>query len=81
MDWIKSESFGFGSPAFHDELVRPEAAQRLEAAPKVVSAYEVGEVVAQLGVVVGEEAFDGRILDGSVHPFDLAAIRENSPPD
>ena len=38
-------------------------------------------MVAQRGVVVVVEAFDGRILDGSVHPCALAAIRENSPPD
>ena len=34
-----------------------------------------------LAVIVVVEAFDGRFLDRAVHPFDLAAIRENSPPD
>ena len=38
-------------------------------------------MTAQLGVVVIGEAFDGRLLDGAVHPFDLAAIQENDPPD
>ena len=80
-DWIKSESFGLGSPAFHDELVRCETAQGLEAAAEVVSVDEVGEVAAKLAMIVIVEAFDGRILDGAVHPPGLAAIRESDPPD
>ena len=72
MDWIESESFGFGSSAFHDERIRCEAAQSLEAATKVVNIHEVGAVVAQLGMVVLGKAFDGRILDGAVHAFGLA---------
>lgn len=32
-----------------------------------------------MAVVV--EAFDGRILDGPVHSFDLAVLRENDSPD
>ena len=80
VDWIKSQSFGFGSPACHDERVRCETAQSLEAAAEVVSADEVGEVAAKLAMIVIVEAFDGRILDGAGHPPDLAAIRANDPP-
>ena len=32
---------------------------------------------AQLGVAVVVEALDACVLDGAVHPFDLAAIQEN----
>ena len=36
---------------------------------------------AQPVVVVVVEALDGCVLDRTVHPFDLAAIQENDPPD
>ena len=35
----------------------------------------------QLISVVVVEAFDGRVLDSPVHPFDLAVPQENDPPD
>ena len=38
-------------------------------------------MTSELVMVVVVEAFDGRVLDGAVHPFDLAAIRENDPPN
>ena len=72
MDWVYSESFVLGCPAFADELVRCEAAQGLEAATEVVGINEVGEVSAELVMVVVVEAFDGGILDCAVHPLDLA---------
>ena len=66
---------------FADELVRREAFEGLEPSPEVACADEVGEVTSQLIVVVVVEAFDGRVLDRAVHALDLAAPRENSPPD
>ena len=66
---------------FADELVRREALEGLQSSPEVVGIDEVGEVISQLVMVVVVEAFDGRFLDRPVHSFDLAAIRENSPPD
>ena len=57
---------------FADELVGRKALEGLQSAPEVVGADEVGEVLAQLVVVVVVEAFDGRVLDCPVHAFDLA---------
>ena len=36
-------------------------------------------MTSELVMVVVVKAFDGRVLDGAVHPFDLAATRENGP--
>ena len=68
---ILGEAFGLGSPCFADEFVGCEAAQALETACEVVGGDEVLEVPPELFVAVVVEAFDGRVLDGAVHPFDL----------
>ena len=52
---------------FADELVRREAFEGLQSSPEVVGADEVGEVLAQLVVIVVMQAFDVQ--------------RENDPPD
>jgi hypothetical protein len=54
-----------------DELVRREAFERLQAPSEVVGIDEVGEMSPQLVVIVIMVAFDGCILDGAVHSFDL----------
>lgn len=72
MDRINVESFGFDCPPFADELVWRETFERLEATAEIVSVDEILEVSAQLVVVVVVEALDGCILDGAIHPFDLA---------
>ena len=57
---------------FADELVWGEAFEGLQSSPEVVGSDEVGEVLTQLLVVIVMESFDGRVLDGAVHAFDLA---------
>ena len=49
-----------------------ETFQGLEPLGEVVGADEVGEVAAQLVVGVVVEALDCGLLDGAVHPLDLA---------
>ena len=84
----------FDCPLFADELVGREAFEGLQSSPEIVGADEVGEVLAQLVVVLVVEAFDGRVLDRAVplpgsglpakrerDAFNLAATRENRPPD
>lgn len=71
MAWIKLESFRVGSPAFADELVWCESFECLEPAGEVVGIDEVAQVGAQLVVVVVMIAFDGGVLNGSVHSLDL----------
>ena len=71
MDWIERESFGLFCPAFADEVVRREAAKRLEATAEIVRGDEVAEMDLELVVIVRVEALDGRFLDGSVHSLDL----------
>ena len=79
---------------FADELVGREAFEGLEPSPEIVGADEVGEVLAQLVVVIVVEALDGCVPDRAVplpgsglpanrerDPLDLAATRENRPPD
>ena len=68
-------------PLFADELVERETFEGLQPAPEVVVADEVDEVISQLIVVVVVGAFHGGLLDRAIHPHDLAAIQENSPPD
>lgn len=72
MDWIEGESFGFGSPAFTDELVGREALEGLQSSSEVVRLDEVLKMSPQLGVVIVMEALDGRVFDRAVQPLDLA---------
>jgi len=60
------------SPGFADELVGGEASEGLEASGEVIGVDEVAQMNSQLVVGFVEVAFDGRILDGAVHPLDLA---------
>lgn len=62
----------FFCPAFADELIWRQALQGLEPLAEVVGGYEVGEMLTQLAVGFVVEALDGLVLDGSVHPLDLA---------
>ena len=77
---VQGEPFGFDRPLFPDELVGREAFEGLQSSPEVAGADDVGEMTAKLVVVVAVEAFDRRFPDRAVHPFNLAAIRENSSP-
>ena len=75
MDWFELESFGFDCPLLADELVGREALEGFEPASEIVGVEEVGEVAAQLVVVLVVAPFDSRLLDCLVHSLDLAAIR------
>ena len=75
VDWIEFESLWFDCPSFADELVGCESFEGLQSPSEIVGADEVGEMPAELIMAVVVVAFDGRVLDGSVHPFDLAVIR------
>ena len=44
----------------------------VQSSPVIAGADEVVEVASELVVVVVVETFDGRLLDGAVHAFDLA---------
>ena len=48
------------------------ASEGFEASGEVIGVDEVLQVGSQLVVGLVEVAFDGRVLDGSVHSFDLA---------
>ena len=72
VDWFNDESFGLDCPSFADELVWREAFEGLETAAEIVSGDEVFEMGSELFVVVVVEAFDRRLLDRAVHPFDLS---------
>ena len=65
------KSFGLICPAFADELAGYQAFERLETAGEVVGIDEVGEMLAQLIVVVIVIAVNGGLLDGAVHALDL----------
>ena len=71
MERADCESLGLGSPGFADELVWGEAFEGLEASGEVVGVDEVAQVCSQLVMGLVEVAFDGCILDGAVHAFDL----------
>ena len=57
---------------FADEFVGREPFERLQSAAKIVGVDEVQKVPTELVVIVVVEAFDGRVLDGSIHAFYLA---------
>lgn len=65
-------SFGLRRPCLADELVGGDALERIEPAAEVVGGNDVGEMLAELVVALVVEAPDGGVLDGSVHPLDLA---------
>src|ERR1700683_3099398 len=75
MDWLELESFGLDCPLLADELVGREAFEGFEPSSESVGVEEVGEVAAQLVVVVVVIPFDSRLLDCSIHSLDLAVIR------
>src|SRR5712691_8250276 len=72
MDRVESKSIGFVSPEFAEVFVGSEALESLESSGEVVGFEEVGQVRFELVVGVVEVAFDGGVLDGSVHALDLA---------
>lgn len=63
---------GLICPAFADVFIGRETLEGFEPFGEVVGRDEVGEVFAQLVVVLVVEAFDGCFLDRPVHPLDLA---------
>ncbi len=71
MDWIEFESLLFDCPSFANELLGCESFEGVQSPSEIEGADEVGEMPAELIMAVVGVAFDGRVLDGSVHPFDL----------
>ena len=74
MDRIQGEPLRFDCPLFADELVGRESFEGLQSSPEIVGADEVGEVLAQLVVIVVMEAFD-------VQRENDPRSGETSPPD
>ena len=72
LERIEFESFWLGSPAFAAELVWRETFEVLEPPAEVVGVDEIGEMPAELGVIVVVISLDGRVLDRAVHAPDLA---------
>lgn len=72
MDWVESEAFRLGCPDFADVLVGRKALEGLEPLGKVVGHDEVAQMGTHPFMVVVVVAFDGGVLDGAVHPLDLA---------
>jgi len=70
--WIVSESVWLVCRCFADGFVGGEASKGLQPLGEVVSAQEGGEMLPQLVVVVVVVAFDGGLLEGPVHAFNLA---------
>src|ERR1700722_12754765 len=71
MDWVESKSVRGLCPEFAEVFVGSEAFEGLESSGEVVGAEEVGQVRFELIVSVVEVWFDGGVLDGPVHAFDL----------
>ena len=69
---IGIEPFWLRSPCLADELVGREALEGLQSTAEVIGADEVVEMLPELLVAVVMIKLDGRFLDGSVHPLDLA---------
>ena len=72
MDWIKFKSFRFSRPDLADVFIGRKPIEGLEPAGEVIGCHEVGKVCPQLAMVFIVEAFNGRLLDGAVHSFNLS---------
>ena len=72
LERVKSESFGLDCPSLADELKGCEAPEGFEPSGEVLGVDEVAQVGSQLIVGFIEVAFDGGVLDGAVHPLELA---------
>ena len=68
---IQPEPFWFLGPDPANVFVRGQPVQGLQSAGVVVGDHEQVEVVRQLLMAVVVISFDGGVLDGAVHPFDL----------
>ena len=93
MDRVEDESGRLRGPDPADAFAGREAARRPEPAGEVAGGHEAGEVRAQLVVTLAvmplairragpvDRPFRLIVPDRAVHPRDLAACRDNSPPD
>ena len=78
VDRVEDEPLLLCCPDFADVFAGSETIQRLEPSREVAGCQEVGEVDAQLGMVVVMVSLDGGVLDprikseDAVHPLDLA---------
>ena len=71
LERIEIEPFGFDCPSFADELVRGETFEGLEPTAEIIGVDEIGEMSAQLVVIVIVVSLNGRVLDRAVHSLDL----------
>jgi hypothetical protein len=69
---VESESFGLFCPELTNPLEGRQASKALEALREVVRIEERGQMCAKATVRVVVEPPNRGVLDGSVHPFDLA---------
>src|SRR5580692_3845275 len=74
MDWVEDESIRLLCPCLADVFVGCETPQGFQPAAEVVGGEEVGQVGSELVVRLIVVAVDGRLLEGAVHPLDLAVI-------
>mgnify|MGYP000240227521 CR=1 FL=1 len=72
MGWRKSEAVWLFGPVFWCMLEGCHVFERLEPLGEVVGVEELGEVLAQVGVGLAMVAPDCRLLECSVHAFDLS---------
>jgi hypothetical protein len=71
MDRIDPESFRLGCPLCADEFVKRQTLQSLESAAEFVGVDKIGQMLAQLRVIVAMEAFDSGFLNSPIHPLAL----------
>ena len=72
MGWVEGKSVWLGCPYFADVFEGCEALEGLETPSIIVGVDEVAEVGLELSMAIVMVAFDGDLLDRSVHPLDLA---------
>ena len=69
---VQSESFRLLCPELANTLERSQTSETLEAFSEVVGIEERGEMRAKASVPLVVEPPDRGVLDGTVHPLDLA---------
>jgi hypothetical protein len=66
------EPLRFKNPVFAGKFAGCQPFKGLESSGGVISGDEVGQMLPKLGMIIVMKAFNGGLLDGSVHAFDLS---------
>ena len=71
MVWINSKTIRFFLPYRNDELIRCETFEGFKSLGKVIGIQEIVQMLLKMSMGLIIVPFDGSLLEGTVHAFDL----------